>query len=219
MAMVYASHASATPSGGTTITINKPTGVVEGDVLIAMLGVAGDGNNPIINSTPGGWPLVGFGQAGASSQRRAGVWYKIAGASEPSSYQWSTNQAINNAVGVIARYTPQLPSAPPGRVDAAAMGDNANPAVAPSVNAVTDAPTLISLFSSTSPGDSVSGMTERVAIPGTLTGVWIYDELLSGSGATGTRTWLNQGSSGRGWNVAISAENVVEATNRIRMMI
>jgi hypothetical protein len=80
--MAYRSHATAS-STTTTLTCNKPAGVVSGDVLVAIIGYY----NPTAPITPpSGWTLGDSGSNGAN----AGAWYwKVAGGSEPSTYAWT----------------------------------------------------------------------------------------------------------------------------------
>ncbi|MDP9479045.1 MAG: hypothetical protein M3R38_25765, partial [Actinomycetota bacterium] len=105
MAISFRSSSTAN-TGNTTassITINKPTGVAAGDLLLAFLTVAA-GSNAVI-APPSGWTLVlrtndGTATAGAS-------YYKVAGASEPTSYQWgfSGTGSPYGAAGGISAYT------------------------------------------------------------------------------------------------------------------
>lgn len=212
MPMNFVSSANATPTSGTTVVVNKPSGTADGDVLVAMVSIQA-GSSPAITG-PSGWTLVGT-VAGTSSATRTGVWTKVAGASEPASYTWTSDLTIVGAVGAIARYTPAAPTTAPGVVDATAQGSLATPAVAPSVTATGNNDRLICLFSGATPGSTPSGMTQRVAIDGGNSGVWIYDELLTAIGATGTRTWTSAGSS-MGWTVALLGN---QEGSRIRMMV
>ncbi|MDP9366539.1 MAG: hypothetical protein M3Q10_20325 [Chloroflexota bacterium] len=104
MAITFRSAATAN-TGNTTassITINKPTGAAAGDLLLAFMTVAA-GSNAVI-APPSGWTLVrrtddGTVTAGAS-------YYKVAGASEPTSYQWgfSGTGSPYGAAGGISAY-------------------------------------------------------------------------------------------------------------------
>lgn len=210
MANTYQSQASATPSSGTVITVSKPTGTAEGDMLIAMMSATAGGASI---TPPAGWTAVGEG--GTASSTRTAVWYRVAGASEPASYNFTVGATMAAGAGLILRYAPQLPTTPPAVVDASAMGTLQSPAVAPSVSATENADTLIALFSSGTAGSTPTGMTERAAIENLNTGAWAYDQQLSASGATGSRTWTGS-VSGVGWSILLKAS---QAGNRIRMMI
>ena len=212
MPMTYTSQASATPTSGTTVVVNKPSGTADGDVLIAMVSVRGS-SLPGSLTAPGGW--TGLTQY-ASGFARHGVFYKVAGASEGASYTFTVDTTIVDAVGAILRYAPSAPTTPPGVVDATGYATPATPGVAPSVTATGDQDTLIALFTTANTvGATPTGMTQRVAIDGGSSGAWIYDELLAAAGATGTRTWAGSGSS-LAWMIALQA---FAGGNRIRMMI
>ena len=73
--------AATTASGGTTLTINKPTGVVAGDILLAN--ITNDNNNGTASSS--GWTSISSANPGGSIH----LLYKIAGGSEPSSYSFT----------------------------------------------------------------------------------------------------------------------------------
>jgi hypothetical protein len=83
------------PSGSTTITINKPSDIVEDDIMFAWI------SHESASSTwtpPSGWTQIGSDLDNTTVN--SGCWYKVAGASEPSSYQW-TNGTGNEMLGAI----------------------------------------------------------------------------------------------------------------------
>lgn len=213
MSMDYASQSTATPTSGSDVVLSKPTGTVEGDVLVAFITVNWT-STPTI-TPPSGWTQVGTWGASGASSTHAGVWYKVAGASEPTSYTWTISTTMTDSGSAIVRYTPTAPTTPPGIIDAAAAGSTATPAVAPSVTTTGTGDTLIALFTASTAGSTPTGMTARVALDRTGAGAWIYDELLTTAGATGTRTWTGS-SLGKGWVIALLAD---QAGNRVVMMV
>lgn len=86
-------------AGETTLTVNKPTGTVSGDVLVCTIGFSG---GPGTVTLPDGWNQVAF-ESGATNPQ-IGLYYKVAGGSEPTSYSWTITNAINSGM-VIARYS------------------------------------------------------------------------------------------------------------------
>jgi hypothetical protein len=66
-------------------TVNKPSGTAEGDILFAIVCAYATGIT--IDSVPSGWNWLESNGSGTSD--RYWLYYKIAGASEPSSYTWS----------------------------------------------------------------------------------------------------------------------------------
>ena len=216
MAVTYQSQASATPSSGTTITVTKPSGTVDGDVLVALI-VAESSTPGVTITPPAGWTAVGSGGVPSGTNRIGGCWSRVAGGSEPANYTFSINNALIRSVGVLLRYAPQSPTTPPGVIDAAAMaGTVTAPGVAPSLDATGNADTLISLFAAqTTQGSTPTGMIERALILQDNIDVGVYDELLSAPGATGTREWTGS-SNARSWSILLLAS---QAGSRIRMMI
>ena len=98
---------AALGSNGSSLTISKPAGTVAGDLLIAA--VATDGNNNGSLAPPAGWNVVHV--ADNAGKLTFGVWWKVAGASESSSYtfSWSNDE---RAYGWIMRFTGSDPSSP-----------------------------------------------------------------------------------------------------------
>ncbi|MFM7234360.1 MAG: hypothetical protein ACKOZM_07190, partial [Flavobacteriales bacterium] len=91
---------------GTTLTINKPTGVVAGDVMLVNISQLGNSGT---DASLTGWTLS---QAvtipttgGASNGRRAMVLYKVAGDLEPTSYSFTLGSGVSSAVGSIVAFS------------------------------------------------------------------------------------------------------------------
>jgi hypothetical protein len=97
--IAYQSFAEAKATSGTSISVAKPTGTAAGNLLIAALAV--DGNTGA-TLTASGWTLLSRLTSG--SNVGVGVWWKIAGGSEPTTYTlgWSGS---HEAYGWIMRFT------------------------------------------------------------------------------------------------------------------
>lgn len=78
------------------LTINKPSGVVQGDLMIAQLVKS---NNAYTMSLAG-WTLIQDGSP-ASGGPYMGTFYKVAGASEPASYTFVGTGSSPTAGGII----------------------------------------------------------------------------------------------------------------------
>jgi hypothetical protein len=87
-----------TGSGATSIAINAPAGLVSGDVMLAT--VDAEGNSTI--TPPTGWSSTNL-YSGSSNVGFKVVDFKVAGASEPSSFTWSLGTS-RKAVGRILDY-------------------------------------------------------------------------------------------------------------------
>jgi hypothetical protein len=170
---------SVTTMEGTT-SINKPAGTVEGDLLIAMFG-------DFASSTftpPAGWTALGsvYSAGGTNAQ----VFYKIAGASEPSSYTW-TIPGADYPFAAMLRYDSVDTSTPTAAIAGAAASGTSK--TIPGVTTANDNSRIIAFAASCYPTGAPSGMTQRASwlnFGGLMHGA--YDEEIASAGATGTRT-------------------------------
>lgn len=88
---------TATAASGTSVTANKPTGVVSGDLLLAVF----TNNNQTV-TRPSGWTQLFYTSASTGNSWSTGVYYKVAGASEPSSYTFSVPSAFPLVLSITA---------------------------------------------------------------------------------------------------------------------
>lgn len=79
---------STTNNSSTTITINKPTGTVDGDIMFAVITRITGGTFP--SGVPSGWTLL----KQRSASNAWALYYKIA-ASEGASYVWTYDASVN----------------------------------------------------------------------------------------------------------------------------
>ena len=116
------------PSDGKSLTINTPSGVNEGDLLVAAVATDGDTSSSLAPPGGEGWTEINLNDLYAAVT--LGVWWKLADASESSSHQftWSVNQ---KAYGWIMRFTGHNTSSP---INASAgQGQNSSSPDCPSV--------------------------------------------------------------------------------------
>ncbi len=85
----------------TTVSVGAPSGVQSGDVLLAQI-VIYNGNGTDVPSAPGGWTNIRHDSVNDGNQITSWLYYKVAGANEPSSYGW--NIASNWAAGVMGAW-------------------------------------------------------------------------------------------------------------------
>ncbi|MDQ1167893.1 T9SS sorting signal type C domain-containing protein [Flavobacterium sp. SORGH_AS_0622] len=95
-------NSSTNQTSNTSLTINKPAGVVIGDVMLVNIAQIGSGN--LSNPTSAGWTLIAGANLG-TNDRWGAVLYKIATASEPASYTFTLNSNITGGVGSIVAFT------------------------------------------------------------------------------------------------------------------
>ena len=86
----------------TSLTINKPTGVVSGDVM--LVNISQYGGSGLTSPTSSGWTLAA-GSSLTDSWKYGAVLYKVAGGSEPSSYTFTLNSSVTYAVGDIVAFS------------------------------------------------------------------------------------------------------------------
>jgi hypothetical protein len=179
-------------TGSTSLTINKPAGVVAGDVMIATVGA--NGNTSV--AVPSGWSATGlFNAASWASTGWRQVVFKVAGASEPASYAWALG-STRRAVGTIVDYI-GVDNPAPIQTSASGTG-TASPAVAPTITTTSANQRVISnvggrntsgAFTFTNP----SGTTDRVEVYTSTTsprvGNDVADFIQATAGATPTRSF------------------------------
>ena len=87
-------------SSSASVTVNKPTGVVQGDIMIANVGNYRDATQS--NAACSGWTVI----AGTDLSRgRATLLYKIATASEPANYTFTVTTSSSAAAGAIVAFS------------------------------------------------------------------------------------------------------------------
>lgn len=114
---------------GVDLTITKPAGTVEGNVMVAAITT-----NGTITGIPSGWTQI---YLDIFNTIRHGAWLKVAGASEPADYTWTTSDA--NRAGAIATLFDQNTSTPK---DVDAHGHNQDTVAPGTIDAPTVTPTL-----------------------------------------------------------------------------
>lgn len=102
LAPVYRAAASASAATGVlTLTINRPAGTLENDVMVAAIGVSA--NAPVITA-PAGWTLVRRMTNAAANANSLAVYIKVATAAEPANYAWTFSASGGAAGGIQTFY-------------------------------------------------------------------------------------------------------------------
>ena len=97
-------------SSATTLVINKPSGVVVGDVMFASIVQAETSNNNLSNASLAGWTLISGsliyddGNNSGNNQWWGSLLYKVATASEPSSYTFALDADVDISIGGIVAF-------------------------------------------------------------------------------------------------------------------
>jgi hypothetical protein len=93
-------------TGTTSLVINKPTGVVSGDVMIVNIAQSGpSGAGELSNPTSLGWTLIDGRDLQGGTKRWGAVMYKVAGGSEPANYTFTLDAGGNSAAGSIVAFS------------------------------------------------------------------------------------------------------------------
>jgi hypothetical protein len=92
---------------GNSVVVNKPTGTVNGDLMLAVF-LHATGTTDVNLSAPAGWTMIGT--AGINGDLNGKAWYKVA-ASEGASYTF-TSSPSNVCAIMIASYSGVNTSSP-----------------------------------------------------------------------------------------------------------
>ncbi|WP_157495000.1 hypothetical protein, partial [Flavobacterium sp. KJJ] len=182
------------------LTINKPSGVVAGDVMIVNIAQVNSNNsNALSNPSLTGWTLIRGGSLTTSGNPRWGaVLYKIATATEPLTYNFALASDNNGGVGAIVAFS-GVDIASTFDVSSPALNtSNASTATASAVTTVSPYATII-MFAQAA-NSSPTWDNWRTTSPGTLTE--LYDERINTpANSTVGAAWGNKvtaGSTGNG---------------------
>jgi hypothetical protein len=180
---------------GTALTLPAPASLAAGDLLLAYLaayvGSGGPGQTMDL-TVPQGWTLQGGGnQTGYySGSSSLAVYSRIATASEPGSYVWTSNQSVE-VVAWILDYTGVNPTNPIDTHSAGAQDLFVDPFPTPSITTSGPNELLIATFTGTAEppatGWSVpQGLTQRASVvDGTKLAGASDDKLKAAAGTAG----------------------------------
>lgn len=110
MAIALRQVATATVDRAITLTINKPTGTVQDDIMAACIVVRGH-QSYAMAGVPTGWTEI-VKDNGTLDNTEVFAYYKVAGASEPANYTWTTTFDIYDIAGGIVSYSGGNTAAP-----------------------------------------------------------------------------------------------------------
>jgi hypothetical protein len=182
-----------TGSGATSIAVNVPAGVVAGDVMIASIAAEGGGNF----TAPSGWSSTNL-FAGATKFGTEGVYFHVAGSSEPASYSWGMGSSARKATGKIASYV-GVENSSPIEVKATTAGNTSGTSDKAASITTTVANTMVILdfsaansagsFTITPPGSTTNRATVFTSGSGSVVGSQTQDFIQATAGATGEKTF------------------------------
>ncbi len=188
----------------TTVLVDAPTGVVSGDVLVSCLSLNGGSVSP--TGVPAGW--LPIASVASIANPHVYGYYRVAGASEPTSYRWTLSSAVANSAG-IARYSGVDTSQPLDGAARTATGPSSTTATLPGVTTSGANARLIGCV-----GVNSGAATVLITSPTGMSQAWdiagkrqeLADQTIAAAGATGTRSWsLSSAREWAGWLVALRA--------------
>ncbi|HXO19503.1 MAG TPA: C25 family cysteine peptidase, partial [Thermoanaerobaculia bacterium] len=204
-----ASTTATKAAGGTTLTINKPAGTVQNDLLVAIVGDATAGG---AITAPAGWTSIDQTACGAGC--RLAVFYRVAGAAEGANYIFTENAAAV-AAGTILRYT-GIDTANPINASGFANGGSNATVVTPSIEALRENTRVLRLFAASDNNTSTwAASTARANANRAGISVGGADLAQTNGGLTGTENdTLSGAANWRGGTIAIKGANAnVAPTN------
>lgn len=185
MAYTYRASSSQGNASGSGVTVTKPTGTVDGDLIIVVAYLESDTNT---------WASVGSGftTSAALTQDNTGafqlqVWWKIA-ASEPASWTWTPTTGSVWRTVVCASYSGGSGSGERVDVAGGAQGDGVliNSQTAPSVTTTVADDLLIFAYANFSGTDAATTVGAASNLRVSFGGLIIADATIASPGATGT---------------------------------
>lgn len=174
---------SSSSSAETSRAPAKPTGVASGDTMIAV--VTHDGAATTV-TPPAGWTELTY-QSGTDIN--LGIYYKVAGSSEGSSYTFTISESRALAVGIIAYDNCNVTFLPYDEFDYQ-VNSASTSMTAPGVWSTSTAGMLLFVGGVTNNSASTppASMTERLDTGSTGIRVYMADQLLAVGGDTGSKT-------------------------------
>lgn len=182
-----ASSNAANGSGSSSLTLQKPSGVLLNDVMVAHVVAGGAGSTTI--TPPAGWNFIR--RNNSTSDVASAIYYKVAGDSEPASYTWTLSPSTVAAGGIAAYYNVDVTD--PIDAHSGQYNDNSPNMIAPSVTTVTTGERLLFISGIELGSGTVTaptGMTPRWTTSGGQRLSYLADMAVPASGPTGNKTGL-----------------------------
>lgn len=185
----FISHAFTDSGGAFSFTVAKPTGTQLGDFMLAYFF---HHNNGVTLTGPSGWTLL---TSDNTSTNSAAVYYKRAGASEPSTYGFSSTDDANNGASILTFRGGQREV----NVFGAFGTDNSSSVSVPSITPTVDGLNIVFIGAELSPQSVTADPVRFTELfqEGVTPFIAAYaEEYLSSEGATGAESFTLQTAAG-----------------------
>src|SRR6185503_4533877 len=189
-------RAAATPVGGnlTSVSVARPTGTLENDIMIAQVAVRAGSSVTI--AAPVGWTAIGASQTNSTTVLGQRAFWRLAGtaAADPGPYLFTWDGSSQRVEAGIIAYS-GVHATTPINVSNAQANAASTSVTAPSITPTVTNTMLVGLFSTANGNTSYTapgGMTERydAGSGGNTSGVQDEgaDVIQAAAAATGTKT-------------------------------
>ncbi|MEK7229622.1 MAG: hypothetical protein AAB154_06230, partial [Candidatus Binatota bacterium] len=199
-AVAFRASSAVALAGGTSLTINKPTGVVDNDVMLLVFYVE---NTTVVPSVAGSWTLIDNITNGTAWQMY--VWYRRA-AAEPASYAitWGGTPSVVRSALIVA-YSGAITTGSPVDVYSELATAGGTSMIATGVTPVNTDDMLVFLgtwWLTSATVTPPTGMVERYD----ASDIYAADQLLTSNAPTGDKTaTLSQASGSSVYLVALKS--------------
>lgn len=157
MAVAFRSAATAGAATSTAPSVTKPTGVVDGDLLVAIQFADRGGTAASITGPAGTWTLAGSDSTLHAGVGDAKVWWRVA-SSEPASYTFGHSTAADDVCAILAFQSGTFDTTTPlANITFAGSATTSTTHTAPSVTSI-DGGMLVSAFMA---GDNATATATR----------------------------------------------------------
>ena len=207
MAIVVESVTTTGETNGSTISLSKPASTAQYDLLVIHIMARGDGSGiggNSVNSVPSGWTLGVFQAGTGGNVYQSGQYYwKVAGSSEPSTYDFGLESSMYYNAGIY-RISGAAQSSPIYASNSSFLNNTQNPNIAAGITANRANSLIIQLYSGI---DGASSLSDYAIVTDNITWTEAYDlGMVIGGAGTG------RFGSAYGLRTAITATGNMSAT-------
>lgn len=184
MALAFRNATTQGNASAGSLTVTKPTGTVDGDILLAWAYLETNTNSWA--TVPAGWTAIALTGASNAGKFRMDLWWKRA-ASEGASWAWIPTTNAWRTIACVA-YSSNTGTGTPIDVTGTFANGNAVNLAAPSITTTAANDMLLGLggnFQGAAFTESGAAATERVDFGGIV----VSEALRVSAGATGTTTF------------------------------
>lgn len=205
MTPLFRAAATVSNNSTTSAVCDEPTGTAERDVMLAF--VAWDQKQRTL-TPPAGWTLSEVNGDGGTLDPRFAVYYKVAGASEPSTYTFSWNLSCDAQVAILTyRF---VDTVTPINIDGslfsvATTGTQNAPSVTTTVdNTMVVAAAMVEASTTVSTPGSTTSRVALESVASVTVSLRVVEFAQASAGATGAKTFTFGASTGKAVGITVA---------------